>query len=92
MRLVGASNTYIKSPFFIEGIILGFLGSIIPIFVCCYGYIYLYNKMGGQLFTSIIKLVKPELLIGNIVLITIVLGISVGALGSYRAVRRYLKI
>ncbi|MBO7078738.1 MAG: permease-like cell division protein FtsX, partial [Bacilli bacterium] len=30
MRLVGASNTYIKSPFFIEGIILGFLGSIIP--------------------------------------------------------------
>ena len=44
MRLVGASNSYIKLPFFFEGIILGFLGSILPIFMSCYGYIYLYQN------------------------------------------------
>ena len=92
MRLVGASNTYIKTPFFFEGIILGFLGSVIPIFACCYGYIYLYGKLGGQLFTPIIKLVKPDHLIGNIVTYVILIGVLVGAIGSYRAVRRFLKI
>lgn len=92
MRLVGASNTYIKLPFFFEGIILGFLGTIIPIFACCYGYVYLYEVLGGQLFTSVIKLVNPDNIIYSIIIITLLVGTLVGAIGSYRAVRRYLKI
>lgn len=92
MRLVGASNAYIKTPFFFEGIILGFLGSILPVFACCYGYVYLYNKLGGQLFTPIIKLVNPDNILGVLVLSVVGIGVIVGAIGSYRAVRRYLKI
>jgi len=92
MRLVGASNSYIKLPFFFEGLWLGFIGSIVPIFACCYGYLYLYNRLGGQLFTAIIKLVKPDALVFNVVLSILVVGVIVGAFGSYRAVRRYLKI
>lgn len=92
MRLVGASNSYIKLPFFFEGLWLGFIGSIVPIFACCYGYLYLYNRLGGQLFTAIIKLVKPDALVFNVVLSILAVGVLVGAFGSYRAVRRYLKI
>ena len=92
MRLVGASNAYIKLPFFFEGLWLGFIGSILPIFGCCYGYMYLYDKLGGQLFTAIIKLVKPDALVFNLVLSVLIVGVLVGAFGSYRAVRRYLKI
>lgn len=92
MRLVGASNSYIKLPFFFEGLWLGFIGSIAPIFACCYGYLYLYNRLGGQLFTAIIKLVKPDALVFNVVLSILAVGVLVGAFGSYRAVRRYLKI
>ncbi len=92
MRLVGASNFYIKTPYFFEGLLLGIIGSIVPIFVCCYGYIYIYNKFGGIVFTDIIKLVKPELVIFDIIILVLSIGIFVGAFGSYRAVRRYLKI
>jgi len=92
MRLVGASNSYIKLPFFFEGIILGVLGSIIPIIICCYGYIYLFERLGGILFTPIIKLVNPDLIIFKIIIIVFIIGVVVGAIGSYRAVRRYLKI
>lgn len=92
MRLVGASNSYIKLPFFFEGIILGFLGSIIPILISCYGYVILYDKMGGILFTEVISLVKPETILLNLSLILVGIGVLVGAFGSYKAVRRYLKI
>lgn len=92
MRLVGASNSYIKLPFFFEGIILGFLGSIIPIFLTCYGYIFLYQKMDGILFTEVITLVNPDEVLFTLSLILMGIGVVVGALGSYRAVRRYLKI
>ena len=92
MRLVGASNTYIKMPFFFEGVILGALGSILPIFICGYGYVYFYEKFGGNFFSPIISLVNPDQIILNIVILVLVIAISVGALGSYRAVKKYLKI
>ena len=92
MRLVGASNTYIKLPSFFEGLILGFLGSVLPLFICCYGYVYLYDKLNGQLFTAIISLVKPNIIVFNLILYILLVGVGVGAFGSYRAVRRYLKI
>ncbi len=92
MRLVGASNSYIKLPFFFEGIILGFLGSLIPVFLSCYGYIFLYNKLNGILFTEVINLVNPDNILLKLTGILMIIGVVVGAIGSYRAVRRHLKI
>ena len=91
-RLVGASNYFIKQPFFFEGIILGFLGSIFPIFICCYGYSYLYKRLGGKVFTEIITLIKPSSVIYIVMIALVIIGVVVGAFGSYRAVRKYLKI
>ena len=92
MRLVGASNTNIKIPFIIEGLVLGVLGSIIPIITTCYGYTYIYNRLGGKVFTNVIQLIKPTPFIYQISLLLVVIGMIVGMFGSLRAVRKYLKI
>lgn len=92
MRLVGASNPTIKMPFVIEGMVLGFLGSIIPIIVTIYGYFALYNHFNGELFTPLLKLIKPEPFIYIVSGIILLIGIIVGMLGSYRAVKKYLKV
>lgn len=92
MRLVGASNSYIKMPFFFEGIILGFIGSIIPVLFSLYGYVYLYDKMNGILFTEVINLINPNQVMTHLIITLILIGVIVGAIGSSRAVRRYLKI
>ncbi len=91
-RLVGASNIFIRQPFFFEGIILGFLGAIIPVIGCVFGYTYLYDKMGGQVFSAIIKLVSPSSVTSILIFGLTIIGVVVGAFGSYRAVRKYLKI
>ena len=91
-RLVGASNLFIRQPFFFEGIILGILGSILPIVICCYGYKYLYDKLGGQLFTAIIKLVTPSSIVYKVMFVIVTVAVVVGAFGSFRAVRKYLKV
>ena len=92
MRLVGASNFAIKLPFVVEGMILGFIGSIIPVCVMIYGYYALYNYFGGRIFTDLIKLVSPEPFIYIASLIVIGISILVGMLGSGRAVKKYLKV
>jgi len=92
MRLVGASNLSIKIPFVIEGMLIGALGSIIPIVVVIYGYSALYDKFGGQLFSALIKLISPEPFVYIVSGAVLVIGILVGMLGSGRAVRKYLKV
>ena len=91
-RLVGASNFSIKQPFVIEGLLIGILGSIIPMIATIYGYSYLYTKTGGKIFSQFIRLVKPFPFSIYVSLILLVIGVLVGMYGSNRAVRKYLKI
>lgn len=92
MRLVGASNFTIKTPFIIEGMVLGLLGSIIPILIVCFGYIALYNHFDGYLYSRMITLIEPEPFIYIVSGIVLVIGIIVGMIGSASAVRKYLKV
>lgn len=92
MRLVGASNINIKIPFIFEGLLLGLLGSIIPVAVTVFGYSYLYDKLGGKIFSSIIKLIEPAPFVYSISIVLIIIGMIVGMFGSIRSVKKYLKV
>ena len=92
MRLVGASNFTIKTPFIIEGMILGIFGSIVPVLITMYGYTAFYNHFDGYLYSQLIKLIQPEPFIYQASLIVLGIGILVGMMGSASAVRKYLKV
>lgn len=92
MRLVGASNFTIKTPFIIEGMILGLFGSIVPVIITTYGYLAFYNHFDGYLYSELIKLIQPEPFIYTTSLIVIGIGMLVGMIGSAGAVKKYLKI
>lgn len=92
MRLVGASNFTIKTPFIVEGMILGALGSIIPILMVAFGYPELYHRMNGYLFSPLINLINPTPFIYQISGMILIIGIIVGMIGSSSAVRKYLKV
>lgn len=92
MRLVGASNITIKLPFLFEGFIIGLIGSIIPVCITIYGYLILYSRMHGKLFSNMIMLIKPYPFVFWVSLIVIAIGALVGMYGSIKAVRKYLKV
>ena len=92
MRLVGASNFTIKTPFIVEGMILGLLGSIVPIIFTTYGYMAFYKHFDGYLFSKLIVLIKPEPFIYTTSLMVVIIGILVGMIGSASAVKKCLKI
>lgn len=91
MRLVGASNLNIKIPFILEGLFLGFIGSIVPVIVLTYGYVAIFN-FDMSVIMPVIKLIEPTPFIYVVSLILLAIGVSVGMFGSWRAVRKYLKI
>lgn len=93
MRLVGASNVSIKIPFILEGLFIGILGSAIPILITIFGYTSLYDFFNGRLFNSALAtLVEPVPFVYYSSGMLLLIGIIVGMIGSYQAVRKYLKI
>lgn len=92
MRLVGASNFNIKLPFIIEGLFLGFLGSLIPITATIYGYSALHQYVSLENISPFLQLVTPSPFIYIVSLILLLIGTIVGMFGSSNSVRKYLKI
>ncbi|MFC5528910.1 permease-like cell division protein FtsX [Cohnella yongneupensis] len=92
MKLVGATNGFIRWPFFIEGAIIGFVGSALTSVVLVFGYGKIMSKT-----SSTIGLYQVEFLtqgdIGWVVGGTIIaLGTLLGIWGSTLSVRKYLKV
>ena len=91
MRNVGARNGYIRAPFLVEGLIIGFVGSIIPCVLIFFGYYYIYDATGGQIMTRIFKLIEPTPFCYYIMLMLIGIGMVVGFIGSAISVSRFLR-
>lgn len=91
MRNVGATNWYIKTPFMFEGMMIGIIGSIIPILITCIGYQFLYDSMNGMMVSNMFMLQKPFPFTAYIAVLLMVCGALVGVLGSFFAVTKYLR-
>ena len=92
MKLVGATNGFIRWPFFVEGLILGVLGSIIPIALLSYGYNRFFNSMGESSGLDFFTLLSPSPLLVQMSLILLGIGAFVGVWGSLMSVRKFLKV
>lgn len=93
MKWVGATDGYIKGPFFIEGVLMGLIGSIIAFLIVAFGYRYFYleaiNNVYGLLSSAI---VAPSFFYWDMATIFLTLGVGIGALGSLISLKRFLKV
>ena len=91
MRLVGASNWFIRGPFIIEGIFYGIVASLITV-----GFFYPLTKFTGpkisQFFGAVNIFEYYQANFWLIVLVLLGLGIILGSVSSFIAIRRYLKV
>lgn len=91
MRLVGASNWYIRLPFVVEGIIYGVCGVVIALFVFYPLVSWLSPRVGGFIpGVDLIDYFRNN--IYQILLMQLAVGVGLGVLSSGIAVRRYLKV
>ncbi|WP_124728399.1 permease-like cell division protein FtsX [Staphylospora marina] len=92
MRLVGASNWFIRWPFFIEGAFIGMAGAVFPIILVLATYQVIYSALGGDEASSILKMMPMLSLSAYVAVSIFALGMAIGVWGSILSVRRFLKI
>ena len=91
MRLVGASNWYIRIPFVIQGAILGALGCVITLAIISPVAVYVSPRIIQFLpgFDLYMYFMNNFL---SITLMLVLIGVGVGVFSSLIAIRRYLKV
>jgi cell division transport system permease protein len=92
MRLVGATNNFIRWPFFLEGLWLGILGAILPIVLISIAYYRAYDYLGPKLEGTFIKVLPFDPFMYQVSGILIVMGALIGVWGSVMSVRKFLKV
>ncbi|MGM0843818.1 MAG: permease-like cell division protein FtsX [Bacillota bacterium] len=92
MKLVGATNWFVRWPFILEGLWLGILGSIVPIAVISSGYYYAYQFIEPRLRTHFIQILEYTPFIYQVNLLIILMGCLIGAWGSFMSVRKFLRV
>lgn len=91
MRLVGATNGFIRWPFFLEGLWLGVLGSIIPITVVVSLYKYAHDYLTAKLSNHFIQILSFDPFAYQIAAVLLLMGALIGVWGSVMSVRKFLK-
>jgi len=92
MRLVGATNSFIRWPFFLEGLFLGVLGAIIPIVFLVITYNRLVEWATPYISGSFVELLPLYPFIIQISMILILIGAFIGIWGSLMSVRKFLRV
>ena len=92
MKMVGASNAFIRFPFIVEGMILGLIGGGIAFFAQWGIYSLLTEKIMDGIVGQLVNIIPFTALMLPVLLIFLGIGIVVGVFGSGIAIRNYLKV
>ncbi|MGE5507265.1 MAG: permease-like cell division protein FtsX [Chitinophagales bacterium] len=90
MKLVGATDWFIRLPFVFEGVFVGLGGAAVATLLVDQAYLLIFNKAAR--FLPFIPLVARETAVPNISLVLMLSGFGVGMIGSLLSIKRYLRV
>ncbi len=94
MKLIGATDYFVRAPFVVEGIVIGLIGAAIPlgILYVLYGKIILYIGEKFNFISGMLKFLSVETVFDKLVPVALVLGVGIGFVGSRITIRKHLKV
>ena len=94
MKYVGATNSFIRWPFLVEGIIIGVIAGLLSVGIVGLVYIGIANQLSATDFLETVhwKLLDFKDMFNLILMVYVGLGIGIGALGSGISMRKYLEV
>lgn len=94
MKLIGATDYFVRSPFIVEGILIGFIGSAIPLVLLYLMYSRLIVYVGKKFIwlSNMMKFLPVNQVFSTLVPIALILGVGIGFLGSRMTIRKHLKV
>lgn len=94
MKLIGANNSFVRAPFIIEGLIIGVIGSLIPLVILfvLYEKVIEYVLTKFSMLNNVMQFLSVVQVFEVLVPVALVLGMGIGLFGSMITIRKHLKV
>lgn len=94
MKYIGATDFFVRAPFVIEGMLIGTIGSTIPLVIIYYAYnkVVNYALTEFALLSNILQFLSVKEIFSVLLPVSLILGIGIGFLGSFNTVRKHLRV
>lgn len=94
MKYIGATDFFVRSPFVIEGMLIGLVGACIPLFFlrAMYGYAMNYLTTNFVMLSNLLDFLKAEQIFGFLTPVSLLLGVGIGFFGSVSSIRKHLHV
>ncbi|MBO5620164.1 MAG: permease-like cell division protein FtsX [Butyrivibrio sp.] len=94
MKYIGATDFFVRAPFVVEGILIGLIGSIIPLVIIYFVYTHVITYVASRftMLSSLLNFLPVETIYNRLIPISLLLGIGIGFLGSFITVRKHLHV
>ena len=94
MKLIGATDYIVRAPFVIEGVVIGFIGALIPlgILYVLYGEIVEYIGANFATIGNMMEFLPVEEVFQTLIPVALILGVGIGYLGSQITTRRHIRV
>lgn len=94
MKLIGATDYFVRAPFVVEGIVIGAIGAAIPlgILYVLYEKVIVYIADKFTFIGSMMNFLSANEVFGTLVPVALILGVGIGFIGSKITIRKHLKV
>ena len=94
MKYIGATDFFVRSPFVIEGILIGLIGSFLPLVLLyfIYNHVIVFIKEKFDILSNLLQFLSVEEIFTTLVPVSIVIGVGIGFFGSFSTVRKHIKV
>lgn len=94
MKLIGAKDSFVRAPFVVEGIVIGLVGSLIPLVILWFLYqnILIYIKNRFTFLSNLVNFVPEKEIFHFLIPVALLLGVGIGYIGSRVTLKRHLKV
>lgn len=94
MKLIGATDYFVRAPFIVEGILIGLIGSALPLGVLYVMYRNIIGYIGDKFhwLSGIMNFLPVDTVFSTLVPVGLLLGVGIGFLGSRFTIRKHLKV
>jgi len=94
MKLIGATDFFVRAPFIVEGIMIGLIGSLLPIVALYYMYsnIIVVVTQKFKVLEGVLDFLPVATVFSTLVPVALLIGVGIGFLGSFITIRKHLKV
>ncbi len=94
MKYIGATDFFVRAPFVVEGILIGLIGSAIPLVIIYFVYTHVITYVVSRftMLSSLLNFLPVETVFHNLIPISLLIGIGIGFFGSFITVRKHLHV